>query len=126
MTALYDAVAAQLDGTEEDVAASALRDLNDLRAIPLLVRHGIMRHFEVLRHLQRGRLANSELLALLDEKDAEVRWRAAYALAESGDPGLASIVKRLARDEASQARAQAANIAFLLPSHAFISSRFNG
>src|SRR5256885_14491632 len=60
LTALYDAVAAQLDGTEGDIAASALRDLNDPRAIPLLVRHGIRRHFEVLRRLQRGRPANSE------------------------------------------------------------------
>jgi HEAT repeats/PBS lyase HEAT-like repeat len=123
LNALYESVAAQLDGTEQDIAASALGDLNDPRAIPLLARHGIKRHFEVLRRLQRGRPANSELLALLDEKDAEVRWRAAYALAESGDPRLAPIVKRLARDEASEVRVQAANMAFLLPSEAFIRVR---
>jgi HEAT repeat protein len=123
LTALYDAVADQLDGTEEVFAASALRDLNDPRAIPLLVRHGIRRHFEVLRGLQRGRPANSRLLALLHDMDSEVRWRAAYALAESGDPRLASIVERLARDEASEVRAQAANIAFLLPSEEFIRLR---
>jgi HEAT repeats len=123
LTTLYDAVADQLDGTEEDIAASALCDLNDQRAIPLLVRHGITRHFEVLRRLQRGRPADSKLLALLDEKDAGVRWRAAYALAESGDPGLAPIVERLARDEASEVRVQAANMAFLLPSETFIRLR---
>jgi HEAT repeat protein len=123
LTALYDAVAAQLGGSEEDIAASALRDLNDPRAIPLLVRRGIRRHFEVLRGLQRGRPADSELLALLDDKDAQVRWRAAYALAESGDPLLAPIVERLARDEVSEVRVQAANIAFLLPSEEFIRLR---
>ena len=46
----------------------------------------------MLRRLQRGRPANSEPLALLDEKDAGLRWRAAYALAESGDPRLALTV----------------------------------
>ena len=123
LNALHDAVAAELDGTEEDLAASALRDLNDPRAIPLLVRHGIGRHFEVLRSLQRCRAANSELLALPHDKDSEVRWRAAYALAESGDSRLAPIVERLAGDEASKVRVEAGNIAFLLPTEAFVRLR---
>jgi HEAT repeat protein len=123
LNALYDAVAAQLDDTEQGIAASALGDLNDPRAIPVLAQHGIKRHFEVLRRLQRGRPANSQLLALLDEKDAEVRWRAAYALAESGVPRLARILERLARDEASEVRMQAANMAFLLPSGALVELR---
>jgi HEAT repeat protein len=123
LIALYYPVAAQLDGTEEVFAAYALRELNDPRAIPLLVRHGVVRHFEVLRALQRGRPANPELLAFLDDKDPEVRWRAAYALAESGDPRLAPVVERLARDDSSQVRAEAANIGFLLPSDAFLRVR---
>jgi len=123
LTGLYEDVAAQLDGTEEEVAASALRDLNDPRAIPLLVRHGITRHYDKLRRLQRGRPANSELVALLHDQDSEVRWRAAYALVESGDPRLSPFVERLARDEASEVRVQAANIAFLLPSEKFVRLR---
>ncbi len=123
LTGLYEDVAAQLDGTEEDVAASALRDLNDRRAIPLLARHGITRHYDKLRRLQRGRPANSELVALLHDQDSEVRWRAAYALVESGDPRLSPFVERLARDEASDVRVQAANIAFLLPSEEFVRLR---
>jgi HEAT repeat protein len=62
-------------------------------------------------------------VALLDDKDSEVRWRAAYALAESGDPRLALVVKRLARDEASEVRVQAANIGFLLPPETFLRLR---
>jgi hypothetical protein len=123
LIALYENVVGQLDGPAEEIAASALRDLNDPRAIPQLVRHGIKRHFEVLRSLQRGRPANSELLALLHRKDFEVRWRAAYALAESGDPRLSPFVERLARDEAPQVRVEAGNIAFLLPFEAFIRLR---
>ena len=123
LTGLYEDVAAQLDGTEEDVAASALRDLNDRRAISLLARHGITRHYDKLRRLQRGRPANSELVALLHDQDSEVRWRAAYALVESGDPRLSPFVERLARDEASEVRVQAANIAFLLPSEKFVRLR---
>ena len=123
LTGLYEDVAAQLDGTEEDVAASALRDLNDRRAIPLLARHGITRHYDKLRRLQRGRPANSDLVALLHDQDSEVRWRAAYALVESGDPRLSPFVERLARDEASDVRVQAANIAFLLPSEEFVRLR---
>lgn len=87
------------------------------------MRHGIKGHFEELRSLQRGRPANPELVAFLDDKNPEVRWRAAFALAESGDPRLAPTVKRLARDEASEVRVQAANIAFLLPSDTFVRLR---
>ena len=123
LAGLYDDVTAQLNGSEDVFAGQALRELDELRAIPLLARHGIKGHFEVLRGLQRGRPANSELLALLNDKDAQIRWRAAYALAESGDPRLAPIVERLARDAASEVRVQAACIAFSLPSDAFVRLR---
>jgi HEAT repeat protein len=52
-----------------------------------------------------------------------MRWRAAYALAESGDSRLAPIVARLAGDEASKVRVEAGNIAFLLPTEAFVRLR---
>lgn len=123
LTPLYDDVAAQLDGPEDDFAAYALRELNDPRAIPLLARHGFTRHYDVLRTLQRGRPADPALLALLKDKNPEVRWRAVYALAESGDPHLTPIVKRLLRDKASEVRVQAADLAFLLPSDAFVRLR---
>jgi HEAT repeat protein len=123
LTQLYDDAAAQLDGPEEDFAAYALRELNDPRGIPLLAHHGITRHYDVLRTLQRGRPADPALLALLIDKNSEVRWRAAYALAESGDPHLTPIVEHLLRDEASEVRVQAASIAFVLPTGALIQLR---
>lgn len=123
LAALYDVAVAQLDGPEQDFAAYALRGIDDPLAIPILVRHGVTRHFEVLRALQRNRPANTALLDELTHRDAEVRWRAAYALAESRDPHLVPTVERLARDESPKVREQAANIGFELPAEAFLRVR---
>lgn len=120
---LYDAVVPQLDGASPEIAASALLQMDDPRAIPPLIQHGGVKHFEQLRGLQRGRPADAGLLALLEAKEPGVRWRAAYALAESGDPRLVPVVERLARDEAATVREQGANIAFGLAPAAFVRVR---
>lgn len=102
--------------------AQGLRDLGDPRAIGLLLgedaERGIVRYFEFIRTLQRRRTANAQLLTLLSSGDAGVRWRAAYALAESGDAGVVEPVLKLLRDRDARVRAQALWIASQLPADA--------
>ncbi len=102
LVGLYEEVAAALGGPESEMAAYALRDMDDPRAIPLLIRVAPERpteHFEILRSLQRNRPAHPMLLNLLGSGDVKVRWQAAYALSESRDPALVPIVERLTRDD---------------------------
>ena len=119
----YGLVTNLLNSPVDVYAAQALRDLDDPRAIPLLVDSGIVRHFEVLRHLQRKRPAHPSLTKLLESNDGDVRWRTAYALAESADPALIPAVRRLAADEEPEVRSEAAGIGFNLPTAAFAEVR---
>ena len=59
------------------------------------------------------------LLALLDSENPNFRWRAAYALARSGDPILAPSVKELAQDGSPEVRRQAVGVGFSLTDEAF-------
>jgi HEAT repeat protein len=117
LNALYDEVEAAFRGPEPEAAAYALRDLDDPRAIPVLIQssadHPTM-HFEILRSLQRHRPANGSLLELVRSTDATVRWQAAYALAESRDSAVAPVVERLAEDPMAEVRRQAGLMASLL------------
>ena len=121
LTALFDQVVDAFHDSEESAAAYALRGLGDTRAIPILIaKHpeDPTRYFEVLRTLQRRHAAHPMLLALLDSEQPSVRWRAAYALAESGDAALIPWVKRLARDDSPQVRRQAVGVGFSLTDEA--------
>jgi len=72
-----------------DLAAYALRDLNDPRAIEPLIRKDPQRptrYFELLRFLQRNRPPHPLLVGLLKTEDATVRRQAAYALEEAIAP----------------------------------------
>jgi hypothetical protein len=104
-----------------DAAIYALRSLRDPRAIaPLIKRHpDLVAVFEALRTLQRQRPADPVLVALLDARDAEVRWRAAYGLAESGDPALVGRIEKLVRDEDPRVRQAAANMGLCLEKEAY-------
>lgn len=96
--------------------AYALRNLDDPRAIPLLLGkdgRGV-RHFELLRTLQRNRKADPNLTKLLADEDSQVRWRAAYALAECGDGALAPRASKLLRDPDAQVRREGLSLAYFL------------
>ena len=107
------------DATFADMLAQGLSDLDDPRAIPVLLgktpERSIKKHFEKLRSLQRRRKAHPRLIELLSHPDKEVRWRAAHALTESRDPGLHPHVRKLLRDPAPEVRKQALHIACFLP-----------
>jgi len=100
----------------ESKAAYVLRDLGSYESIPDLVKKpdNLMEYFELLRNLQKGRKAHKEIVNLLEAKDTNLRWRAAYSLAESGDPTLLPHCKKLLKDPDPMVRRQALNIGFLL------------
>jgi len=123
LASLYDDVSAHLQGRAEVYAAYALAEINDPRAIALLTGKGVLMHFEPLRRLQRNRPAVPSLAELLDSPDSGIRWRTAYALAESADPKLIPSIRKLARDPSPQVRAQAANMAFSLAPDIFATIR---
>ena len=107
-------------------AAYALRDLNDSRAIGILVGRFPDRpteYYEALLHLQHGRQADPALLRLLDSKDAQIRWQATYALRESGDLALIPVIRRLFKDSDPRVREHASVIAFNLPEKGFADLR---
>jgi HEAT repeats len=100
-----------------EAASIALRDLDDPRAIRLLVdRHpqDPLRYFESLRHLCRSRPAEPALVKHLSAKDEQTRWRAAYALAESGDDNLTPHVQKLTKDVIPMVRREAGHMGFHL------------
>lgn len=114
---LFDDVVAALRDPDPMYAAQALRTLHDPRAIPLLVARfpdEPTRYFEILRSLQLDRPAHPALLALLHADDAKVRWQAAYALSESGDPALAPLARILTRDPDADVRRQAGRMGLML------------
>jgi HEAT repeat protein len=104
-----------------EAAIYALREIGDARAIaPLIKRHpDLVAVSEALRTLQRNRRAEPALVALLDAKDAEVRGRAAYGLAESGDPALVGHIDKLLRDDNPRVRQAAANMGLCLDKEAY-------
>ncbi|MFN3651089.1 MAG: HEAT repeat domain-containing protein [Armatimonadota bacterium] len=110
------------DRQEAEQAALTLRDLNDPRAIRALVERDKNRptqYYELIRPLQRGRSADPALVKLLRHKSAVIREQAAYALTDSGDPDLASHVRRLVKDADARVRGQAAEMGFALSGSAF-------
>ena len=114
---LYSEVVAAFHGPEHEAAAYTLRDLDDPRAIPVLIEGSPdqpTRYFESLRHLQRDRPAHILLLELLRSDQPAERWQAAYALSESRDPALVPTIERLSRDTNVDVRRQAGNIGFRL------------
>ncbi len=116
----------QKDRNLSERAAYTLRDIGDPRAIPYLVRQQpgtTLPAFELLRSLQRGRPADTTLVELLRSHDPGVRWRAAYALAESGDASLLPHIKRLARDQHPKVRKYAANMGFCMKHEVFMRIR---
>jgi hypothetical protein len=110
---LFDDTISALRDPDPIYAAQALRALDDPRAIPPLIqrfREEPTRFFETLRSLQRARPAHRQLLNLLRADDAKVRWQAAYALVESRDPVLVSVIPGLVADPAIEVRRQAGYI----------------
>jgi hypothetical protein len=110
---LFDDVIGALRDPDPIYAAQALRELGDPRAIPFLIKRfpeEPTRYFEVLRTLQHDRPPHPLLLELLRSGDADVRWRAAYALVESHDPVLVSIIPSLVSDPAMDVRRHAGYI----------------
>lgn len=98
-------------------AAQTLRDLNDPRAIgPLVLRNpgDPVEHLEIIANLQEGRFPDPAVLALLNHRSSEVRWRATYMLAESGDSSLTPHAIRLMRDTSPEVRRHAAVMAYFL------------
>ena len=116
LNVLYDEVVSAFRGSEPDVAAYTLRDLDDPRAVPVLIQSSPdqpTKHFEILRGLQRDRPAHVLLLELARSNDSTVRWQAAYAMAESRDSALAPVVERLAKDPVAAVRRQAGQMGAL-------------
>jgi hypothetical protein len=94
-----------------DQAVAAFRRIRDPRAIRVLLSADPARpllYFEALRTLQRDCPADAALTRLLRSPDAELRWRAAYALAESGDSALVPLAETLAGDVDPRVREHAA------------------
>ena len=109
----------ETDAVLSERASYALRDIDDPRAIAPMVKKcpDLRGHYTVLaflRRLQAGKKADPSLLGLLDSKDPEVRCRAAYALAESGDPRLIPHIERLANDKDAEVREYASNMGFCM------------
>jgi HEAT repeat protein len=77
------------------------------------------KYFEILRYLQKNKKAHDSILPLLDSPDSEIRWKSAYALAESGDKNLVPYVKKLIKDQDSEVRKQAACMGFFLKEGAY-------
>jgi hypothetical protein len=123
----YDeVVTAFRQGVVEWSAVATLRDLNDPRAIRVILEkhpRDPLRYFEVLRSLCTKRPADPVLVKLLRSEDAKTRWQAAYALTESGDPTLAPEVERLAKDPDPEVREQAARMGSCLAMEGVIRSR---
>ncbi len=97
-------------------AAYVLRDLESYESIPDLIKksNNPMEYFEILRNLQKGRKAHKDIVNLLEVKNPDLRWKAAYSLAESVDPALLPYCKKLLKDRDPRVREQALNIGFLL------------
>ena len=97
-------------------ASYTLRDIGDPRAIAPMVKKypdlATNMVFEILRRLQTKSAADPSLIRLLKSNDPEVRWRASYALTESGDPNLIPYVFLLAKDKDARVRKQASEIGF--------------
>jgi hypothetical protein len=123
----YDEViAAFRQNVVEWSAVSTLRDLDDPRAICVIMDkypRDPLRYFEELRSLCKGRPADPVLVKLLRSEDAKTRWQAAYALTESGDPALVPEVERLAKDPDPEVREQAARMGSLIAKGGDIRSR---
>lgn len=99
----------ETDADLSDRAMHTLRDLRDPRAIaPIVKKNPGLRAFECLRNLQAGNAANPSIIAILQSKDPEARWRAAYILTESADPKLIPHFIRLAKDKEGRVRWTAA------------------
>jgi hypothetical protein len=96
--------------------AYLLRDLEDPRAIPVLLgKDGRdIQYFEMFLHLQHNHKADPGLVKLTSDPDAEVRWRAVYALRECADQDMAPKAMQLLRDESPKVRSQALYLAFFL------------
>jgi HEAT repeat protein len=107
-------------------AAYALRGLNDYQAISLLVaRDGKdpMKFFEVLRLLSRDRPADAAIIKQLSAIDPQIRWRAAYALAESGNSNLMPQVRRLVKDKDARVRKWAGSIPYFFKDKEYVAAR---
>ncbi len=100
----------------ETKAAYTIRDLDYYYGIAHLIEKppNPTKYFEILRNLQKGKRPYKGLIALLDSPNYEIRWRAAYSLAESGDSSLVPYVKRLVKDNHPEVRRQVASMGFLL------------
>jgi HEAT repeat protein len=96
--------------------AQVFRDLNDPRAIPLLLgknpeRDILESYSEGLVYLQAGRKAHPLLVKLLSSKDPKVRSAATDALSESRDPDLVAPALKLLRDPSPEVRESALYLA---------------
>lgn len=103
-------------------AATALRNIGNPRAIRHLVemnKENPMLYFEYLRSLQRAKPADPVLVRLLKSDDPEVRWRATYTLAGSGDESLIPEAKRLMKDPHPPVRKYAANMGFTMKGNGY-------
>jgi hypothetical protein len=123
----YDAVvvAFRQDAVEQ-VAAGTLRDLDDPRAIRVLLEkhpHDPLRYYAFVGSLSKQRPADPMLVKLLRSEDAKTRWRAACALSGSGDPVLVPEVERLAKDPDPKVRQEAAGMGSVLAKGGFARSR---
>lgn len=93
-------------------AACTLEFIDDPRAIaPMLRRRQNCYFFEHLRILQKSRTPSQALLQLLSSPNADVRWKAVCALAESGDSSLVPYVNKLLQDPDKRVRVEAVNMA---------------
>jgi hypothetical protein len=111
-----------LHSTElESKAAYTMRDLQMYDGIKFLVSkpENPTKYFEILRTLQKNKKAHDSILPLLDSPDSEIRWKSAYALAESGDEILIPYIKKLIKDQKSEVRKQAAYMGFFLKDCAY-------
>ena len=100
-------------------AMCTLKNLHDLRAIaPIIKKYPDLGSlaYDYLRDIETQNAADPSLIALLESKDPNVRWRASYALSQSGDPKLVPHFIHLAKDENLRVRKQAVLMGhFLFP-----------
>ncbi len=110
-------------------ARSVLVWLHDSKAAKALIQDiqkdpaTLKRHYSLLNGMLYRQPADPALQRLLASPDADTRFYAAYALAESGDEALAADAPRLAADADSRIRLVAARIGSALPDRAFAAVR---
>jgi hypothetical protein len=118
----FDQVVTAFRNSKDDLGAEVLAELNDPRAIPVLISavpDQPTHYSRDLCILLMNRPAHPSVPRLLQSTDPAVRGEAASVLSSAKDPALAPAVLALARDKSSSVRSCAAELAVQLPDVAY-------